>query len=145
MATGETTQSTSDATAAKSRPPQKTPYEIIGGEQMVRRLVDRFYDIMDSAPEARVIRDMHAADLGPMRQTLFEFLSGWLGGPPLYFQRPNGKCIMSAHRPYAIGAAERDAWLMCMRQAMVDCGVSEDMRKLLDTAFGRMAEGMRNR
>ena len=124
---------------------EKTPYEMIGGETMVRRLVDRFYDIMDSAPEAAALRAMHAADLKPMRERLFDFLSGWLGGPPIYFQRPDRKCIASAHASFAIGDAERDQWMMCMRRAMEDCGVPEKARALLDPAFLRMADAFRNR
>ena len=31
---------------------QLNPYDLIGGEAAVRRIVNRFYDIMDSAPEA---------------------------------------------------------------------------------------------
>lgn len=124
---------------------QSTPYESIGGEAMVRRIVNRFYDIMDSAPEAARIRAMHAADLSPMRASLFEFLSGWLGGPPLYFQRPDRKCIMSAHRPYPIGPEERDEWMFCMRKALEDCGVSTEIRTLLDQPFLRMADAFSNR
>jgi len=122
-----------------------TPFEIIDGEEAVRKMVDRFYDIMDSAPEAAGLRAMHADDLSPMRERLSEFLNAWLGGPRTYFEREDRKCIMSAHRPFAIGEAERDAWMMCMRQALEDCGVSEDMRTLLDRPFARMCEAFRNR
>lgn len=125
--------------------PRPTPYQIVGGEVMVRRVADRFYDIMDSAPEAARIRALHADDLSAVRERLFEFLSGWLGGPPLYFQRPDHKCIMSAHRPFAIGEAERDEWMMCMRRALEECGLPEDIRTVLDAAFLRMAEAFRNR
>jgi hemoglobin len=125
-----------------SRP---TPYEIVGGELTVRRIADRFYDIMDSAPEAADIRALHGRDLTEVRERLFQFLSGWLGGPPLYFQRPDHKCIMSAHRPYAIGAAERDAWMMCMRRALEDVGLPADYRTVLEEALQRMAEAFRNR
>ncbi len=124
---------------------RQSPYEMIGGEVAVRRLVDRFYDIMDADPAAAGIRAMHAEDLAPIRERLFEFLSGWLGGPPLYFQRPGHKCIMSAHRPYSIGDAERDQWMMCIRRAMADTGISEDLRTLLDPAFLRMCEAFRSR
>lgn len=124
---------------------EQTPYKMIGGEPMVRRIVDRFYAIMDSAPEAARIRAMHAHDLSPMRDRLFEFLTGWLGGPPLYFQRPDHKCIVSAHKPFAIGAAESDEWIYCMRQALEDCGVPSDLRALLDKPFSRMAEAFKNR
>jgi len=132
-----------DATAA-SDAPAITPYELIGGEPMVRRLADRFYEIMDTDPAAARIRAMHAADLTPIRQLLFEFLSGWLGGPPIYFQRSEHRCIMSAHRPYAIGEAERDEWMMCMRRAMDECGLKGEMRAVMDRAFLRMADHFRN-
>lgn len=121
-----------------------TPYELIGGEATVRRLADRFYDILDTDPRAARIRAMHGRDLAPIRQLLFEFLSGWLGGPPLYFKRPEHRCIMSAHRPYAIGTVERDEWMICMRRAMDECGLPADMRALLDEAFLRMADLFRN-
>ena len=132
-----------DATAA-SDAPAITPYELIGGEPMVRRLADRFYEIMDTDPAAARIRAMHAADLTPIRQLLFEFLSGWLGGPPIYFQRSEHRCIMSAHRPYAIGEAERDEWMMCMRRAMDECGLKGEIRAVMDRAFLRMADHFRN-
>ena len=45
--------------------PMATPYERIGGEAGVRQLVDAFYRIMATAPEAAGIRAMHAEDLGP--------------------------------------------------------------------------------
>ncbi len=124
---------------------ERTPYEMIGGEAMVRRIVDRFYDVMDRTPEAARIRAMHSDDLSQIRERLFEFLSGWLGGPPLYFQRPDHKCIVSAHRPFAIGEAERDAWMMCMRQAMEECGVPVELRTLLDRPLLRVADAFRNR
>lgn len=134
------TDATSDAAI-----PEATPYELIGGEAVVRRLADRFYEIMDSSPDARRIRAMHGEDLGPIKQMLFEFLSGWLGGPPLYFDRTPHRCIMSAHRPYPIGEAERDEWMTCMRAAMADCDLPEEMRALLDQAFLRMSNVMRSR
>jgi hemoglobin len=122
-----------------------TPYEAIGGEAAVWRIVDRFYDIMDSDPEAASIRAMHARDLSPMRERLFEFLSGWLGGPPLYFQRPGHNCVVSAHRPFAIGEDERDQWLACMHRALAESGVTEEMRTLLDAPFQRIANALRTR
>ncbi len=123
--------------------PQLTPYQLIGGEAAVRQLADRFYEIMDSDPAATRIRAMHGADLTQIRRLLFEFLSGWLGGPPLYFRRAEHRCIMSAHRPYAIGETERDEWMMCMRRAMDDCGVPAELRAVMDQAFMKMANAFR--
>lgn len=124
---------------------QVLPYELIGGEAGLRKIVDRFYEIMDENPEAAPIRAMHGADLGPVREKLFEFLSGWLGGPPLYSKRTGSICITSAHRPFAIGPAERDQWVMCMRQALIDVGISQDTREMLDQPFMMIADFVRNR
>ncbi len=124
---------------------QVLPYELVGGEGGLRRIVDRFYAIMDQNAEAASIRAMHGADLGPIREKLFEFLSGWLGGPPLYSQRTGSICITEAHRPFAIGAAERDQWMACMRQALVDCGVSPEVRAMLDEPLFRICDFLRNR
>lgn len=121
-----------------------TPYDLIGGEAMVRRLADRFYTVMDSDPAAARIRAMHGQDLGPIRQLLFEFLSGWLGGPAIYFNRAEHRCIMSAHRPFAIGDVERDQWMQCMRRALDECEVTGELRALLDRAFLGMANRFRS-
>lgn len=129
---------------ALEAPPQ-TPYDMLGGEAGVRRLVDRFYEVMDEAPEAAEIRAMHKDDLGPVRESLFEFLSGWLGGPPLYVQRTGTVCLAKPHRPYPIGEAERDQWMFCMRQALADTVESEKLRDLLDKPFFMVADFVRNR
>lgn len=132
------------AEQAEAEAPRPTPYQMIGGAQTLHRIVDRFYEIMDSDPAAAGIRAMHGADLAPIREKLFDFLSGWLGGPPLYFQRPDHKCLHSAHAPYAIGEAERDAWLMCMYRALEDAGVDEETRQLLEKPFFAVADFVRN-
>lgn len=119
---------------------QVSPYEMMGGEDAVRRLVERFYDIMVSDPAMADVRTMHAEDLAPMRARLFEFLSGWLGGPRLY-----NSCVMSAHSSLAIGARERDTWIACMERAMKDTDVPEAVRDLLTPVFARMCDGMRTR
>lgn len=64
----------------------KTPFELLGGAQGVRRLVERFYQLMDTLPEAARIRALHPADLAGSTDKLYKFLSGWLGGPALYVQ-----------------------------------------------------------
>ena len=119
---------------------QVTPYEFMGGEESVRRLTDAFYDTMERDPDFALLRALHAADLAPMRWRLFAFLSGWLGGPRLY-----AGCVMSGHARIAIGAQARDEWLACMDRAMAETDVPADVRVLVQPAFARMSEAMRNR
>jgi hemoglobin len=132
-------------TQEEARPVPASPYELAGGEEGLRRLVARFYAIMDSAPEAAGIRAMHGADLGPVSNSLFEYLSGWLGGPPLYSARTGSVCLTGPHRGFAIGEAERDQWLFCMRQAMVDVGLPEETRTLFEGPLFAIADFVRNR
>jgi hemoglobin len=125
--------------------PDTPPYEILGGEVAVRRLVDRFYDLIDESPELYVIRKLHPQDLSGSRDKLFMFLSGWLGGPPLYVEKHGHPMLRARHLPFPIGSAERDAWMACMKQAMEECEVEEGMRRWLLTSLAGTADWMRNR
>ena len=121
-----------------------SPFDRLGGAEGVRKLVDRFYDLMRELPEAAHVLHMHPPDLSGSREKLYEFLSGWLGGPPLYVEKRGHPRLRARHLPFAIDDAARDGWLMCMDRALDEC-VSEPMLKeLLRGAFGRMADHMRN-
>ncbi len=123
----------------------EAPYDLLGGDATVRRLVDRFYDLMDSVPEHYVIRKLHPADLAGSREKLYLFLSGWLGGPQLYAEKFGHPMLRARHLPFAIGLAERDAWLACMKQAMSDCEIEAGLKMgLLDSLF-KTADWMRNK
>lgn len=123
----------------------EAPYDRLGGDAAVQRLVGRFYDLMDSVPEYYVIRKLHPADLAGSREKLYLFLSGWLGGPPLYAEKYGHPMLRARHLPFAIGLAERDAWLACMKQAMKDCDIEAGMRMgLIDSLF-KTADWMRNK
>ena len=119
-------------------------YERLGGAQALRALVNRFYDLMDTLPEARKIRRLHPAELDGSREKLFEFLSGWLGGPPLYVSRHGHPRLRARHLPFAIGNEERDAWMLCMDRAMAELGVEKSLRGELHASFFRTADFMRN-
>jgi hemoglobin len=121
-----------------------THYQRIGAEAGVLRLVERFYELMDKRPEAAEIRAMHAADLTSAREKLLMFLSGWLGGPQLYLEKYGHPRLRQRHLPFKIGTEERDQWMFCMRQAMVDVGLDETLYQQLDAAFYKTADFMRN-
>lgn len=122
-----------------------TFYDYIGGEATVRRLVDRFYELMDTLPEAYGIRKLHPADLSGSNQKLFMYLSGWLGGPQLFVQAYGHPRLRARHLPFAIGEAERDQWLMCMRLAMDEVLPPDEANEQLLKAIEDLADHMRNR
>jgi hemoglobin len=119
-------------------------FVLLGGEPGVRALVDRFYDLMDLEPAYAGIRRLHPPALDGSRDKLFWFLAGWLGGPPLYTSRFGHPRLRARHLPYAIGIAERDQWLACMRQAMAEEGIDPALATRLDEAFFGTADWMRN-
>ena len=120
-------------------------YELMGGEVAVRYLVDRFYDLMDTAPEAAGIRALHAPSLDTSREKLRLFLTGWTGGPPVYVERYGPPMLRARHLPFSIGEPERDAWMWCMDRALDDQEMPSDLREYLRTRFRSVADHMRNR
>jgi hemoglobin len=120
-----------------------TPYELMGGETALRQIVGRFFDIMLTDRGAAELRAMHADDLGPMREKLFDYMSGSLGGPNLYVRRADRKAMGEGHSGYAMGAAERGQWLHCMRRALSDVGVAPEVRAQLEKQLVEIAEAMR--
>ena len=121
-----------------------TPFEWIGGEEKVRALVERFYDLMDLEPAYKDLRASHGTELDRARQNLFWFLCGWLGGPQYYTDRFGHPRLRMRHMPFKIGILERDQWLACMDQAMGEVGVDATLRARLNTSFFQTADWMRN-
>lgn len=124
---------------------ETSPFEMIGGEAGVRRLVDRFYDLMDAESEAAGIRVLHPESLDSSREKLWLFLVGWLGGPPLYMERVGPPMLRARHLPFPIGEAERDAWLWCMERALDEQEMPTELLDFLRDRFRAMADHMRNR
>lgn len=124
--------------------PVRSYYERLGGDAAVRALVERFYALMDTLPEAAPVRAMHAADLSLSIEKLYEFLSGWLGGPALYIEKYGHPQLRARHLRVRIGPAERDQWMLCMRGALAETVADAQLRNELERAIWRVAEHMRN-
>lgn len=123
---------------------QVTFFDLLGGIEKIRELVERFYDVMDADPRAAGIRAMHAADLTEAREKLFMFLTGWTGGPQLYIERYGHPMLRARHLPFAIDESARDQWMYCMIKALHDIGVEEPVMIQLAEALYGVADFMRN-
>ena len=128
----------------QDKPQHATAFEWMGGEEKVKQLVERFYDLMDIEPQYADLRRSHGSELGRARQNLFWFLCGWLGGPSHYEDRFGHPRLRARHMPFAIGTKERDQWLACMDQAMGEVGVDDALRERLRESFHKTADWMRN-
>ena len=121
-----------------------TPFEQLGGDAGVRRLVDRFYDLVDSAPEAATIRRLHATSLKASRDKLHLYLMMWTGGPQTYVERNGHPRLRMRHFPFQIGTRERDEWLWCMDRALDEHEMPDEVRSQLRERFHALADHMRN-
>jgi len=121
-----------------------TPYESMGGDAGIRRLVDRFYDLMDAAPEAATVRALHATSLKASRDKLHLYLSMWTGGPQTYVEQRGHPRLRMRHFPFSIGERERDEWLWCMDRALAEQDMPDELRTHLRERFHALADHMRN-
>ena len=119
-------------------------YDLIGGEAGLRSLVERFYDLMDSSPEAARIRAIHPKSLKQSREKLFLFLSGWSGGPQYYVERFGHPRLRMRHMPFSIGTVERDQWLWCMNKALDESDLDPRVIEFLKIRFAEAADFLRN-
>ncbi|WP_206931517.1 group II truncated hemoglobin [Roseococcus thiosulfatophilus] len=121
-----------------------TPYSRMGGEAGIRRFTQRFYTLMDTLPEAAACRAVHPPDLTHAGQRLFEYLSGWLGGPPLYVERHGSPMLRRRHLHAPIGAEEVRRWLLCFHRAwdeqVKDAALGHDVLPRID----KLARHMQN-
>lgn len=120
-------------------------YELLGGDTGLRALVDHFYDLMALDDRFAGIRAMHPQDMSTSRDKLFWFLSGWLGGPPLFEEKFGHPRLRARHLPFAIGVSERDQWMTCMTESLEKTSVSAQTRQALIDALFKTADWMRNK
>src|SRR6476620_749797 len=120
-----------------------TLYDRAGGMPFFERLVGRFYAGVATDP---ILRPLYPEpDLGGAQRRLTLFLAQYWGGPRTYDDERGHPRLRMRHAPFAIGPAERDAWLVLMREAIASTdpppAVSERLHRYIDMA----AEAMRNR
>ena len=108
----------------------------IGGEVVINKLVDDFYQIMSHDPNAKECFETHAGrDINDSAQKLKAFLSGWTGGPQLYLEKYGHPRLRMRHFPFKIGKKEGEQWLYCMNEALSLSSINPDLQYKLMVAF----------
>lgn len=123
-----------------------TVYQMIGGEQALERLVEKFYDVIETDPDGAIIHALHLKGFGisHVRQAQFEFLSGFFGGPQYYAERMGHANLRAMHEHLQIGFAEVRAWLICMEKAINALEFEADVKAKLMLHFTRSAESLKS-
>ena len=122
-----------------------TLYPAIGGDAAVRRLTRRFYELMDTLPEAKNCRAIHPPSLEGSEQKFYDYLTGYLGGPPVYVEKYGHPRLRSRHFGAEIGPVERDEWLLCFRRAMDETIDHPKLREIIWAPVERLAFHMQNK
>lgn len=123
---------------------QQTMYALLGGEAGIEALTGRFYDLMELEPQYAELRAQHGETLDYARERLFQFLSGWLGGPPLYEQAHGHPRLRQRHFPFAVTMQTRNQWIACFAQALHESAVAPDLAEPLLLRLFALADWMRN-
>ncbi|WP_027488609.1 globin domain-containing protein [Allorhizobium undicola] len=122
-----------------------TLYEAIGGDATVRALTQRFYALMDSLPEAARCRAIHPPDLRESEEKFYEYLTGYLGGPPIYMEKRGHPMLRRRHFVAEIGPQERDEWIYCFRRAMEETIAHPKLRDIIWAPIEKLAFHMQNK
>jgi hemoglobin len=119
-----------------------TLYDRVGGEPFFAALVERFYAGVENDP---VLRPLYPARLERSKRHLALFLAQYFGGPPVYHAERGHPRLRMRHVRFAIGRAERDAWLAHMHAAVAAAEVAEEDRATLLSYFDMAATSLVNR
>ncbi|WP_456275853.1 globin domain-containing protein [Bacillus sp. AK128] len=102
-----------------------TPFQAIGGEEVISRLVDAFYRRVGSHPD---LEPIFPNDLTETARKQKQFLTQYLGGPSLYTEEHGHPMLRARHLPFEITPTRAKAWLACMDEAMDEIGFVGELR-----------------
>jgi hemoglobin len=124
-------------------PETRTFYDAVGGEPTFRRLVAGFYRRVAADPVLRAVYP--GEDLSDAEERLRLFLIQYWGGPRTYSDRRGHPALRMRHAPFAIGPAERDAWLRHMTAAVEELNLPPEQTAPLLEYLTMAAHALANR
>lgn len=129
---------------SKMLSPSNTPYMMIGGEVGVKALANAFYDEMETNPHLQELLAIHQLPLDNIREKFFQYLSGWMGGPPLFEEKYGHPRLRQRHMHVKVTKKQAELWMLCMNNAMNKTVEDKQLKDHLRQAFGQLALHMVN-
>ncbi|TDQ42140.1 globin [Aureibacillus halotolerans] len=120
---------------------QPSPYDMIGGENVVKDLVEKFYQRVSSHPE---LSPIFPEDLTETRRKQVQFMTQFLGGPSLYTEEHGHPRLRARHLPFQITPSRAQAWLECMQLALSETEADEHEKRMLFERLKHTAQHMIN-
>lgn len=121
------------------------PYVLAGGRKGIQNLVNQFYTIMDTDVKVDQIRQLHPKDLSVSKEKLFKFLSGWFGGPNLYWKSYGHPRMRARHLKFPIDTSATEQWLSCMKKAIQSTAWDQEFKDYTYKSMSDFAHHMKNR
>ncbi len=106
----------------------QSPYHAIGGEKVVKQLVVKFYEKVKQHPD---LAPIFPADLTETTRKQEQFLTQFLGGPPLFSNEHGHPMLRARHLPFKITPTRAEAWISCMRETLSEININEDLREFI--------------
>ncbi|WP_438446415.1 globin [Gorillibacterium sp. sgz5001074] len=103
-------------------------YEQMGGAPVLRRVVEAFYPKVQAHP---LLGPLFPEDIMPVMEKQMLFLTQFFGGPTLYSDQYGHPMMRARHMPFPITRERADAWLGCMKLALSEAGLDEELARVL--------------
>jgi hemoglobin len=117
-------------------------YELFGGEPFFADLVSQFYARVATN---QILRPMYPdEDMAGAAHRLQTFLAQYWGGPTTYQQERGHPRLRMRHAGFKIGPAAKEAWLDCMRAAVLGMEMEEASQEKLWRYLEGAAEHLLN-
>lgn len=116
----------------------------IGGISTIKTLVNEFYDVMESDPLAKELRDIHPEKITSARKNFYRFLTHWLGGPEIFGEQyVNAEWLELRHRHVELSEKLVQQWLYCMETAMANLDIHGELKNKLDNSLRALIDDMK--
>lgn len=120
---------------------QQSIYEMIGGAETIRKLVDSFYSKVAQHPK---LKPIFPDDLTETANKQYLFLTQFFGGPTLYSDKYGHPMLRARHMPFEITPTRAKAWLGCMKETLDELEMDSFVRDFLMERFKQTAFHMVN-
>ncbi|WP_257349133.1 globin [Pseudalkalibacillus decolorationis] len=111
-----------------TNPNGTNPFDVFGGRETIERLVEAFYPKVQAHPD---LAPIFPDDLTETMRKQKQFLTQFLGGPPLYSQEHGHPMLRARHMPFKITPQRAEAWLSCMKSAIDEIELDSSMKEQL--------------
>ncbi|OMF38914.1 globin [Paenibacillus sp. FSL H8-0548] len=105
-------------------------YEALGGSETLRLIVEAFYPRVQAHP---LLAPLFPQDIDPVVEKQYLFLTQFFGGPSLYSDEYGHPMMRARHLPFPITPERAEAWLSCMREALREVGIDEELQSIVIT------------